>query len=150
MMNPLMLFLKRKRKYVIALSIVLVTALSYSFVEDYYFEVSKNLDIFSTVYRDVNIYYVDSLQPGNLMRKSIDAMLKSLDPYSIYVPESDLEDYRMTHISAEYGGIGALVQDRNGEVEVSQVYEGFPAQKADIRPGDKVIAVNGTSVSSKK
>src|SRR5947207_85113 len=110
-------FLKRKRKFVIALAIVLMAVFSYSFVEDYYFEVSKNLDIFSTVYRDVNIYYVDSLQPGNLMRKSIDAMLKSLDPYSIYVPESDLEDYRMTHISAEYGGIGALVQDRKGEVE---------------------------------
>src|SRR3989442_14658504 len=107
-MNPLVIFLKKRKKYVIALSIVVVTALSYSFVEDYYFEVSKNLDIFSTVYRDVNIYYVDSLQPGSLMKKSIDAMLRTLDPYSIFVPESDLEDYRMTHVSAEYGGIGAL------------------------------------------
>jgi len=149
-MNYILSFLKRKRRYVIALSIVIVTAVSVSFVEDYYFEVSKNLDIFATIYRDINIYYVDSLQPGSLMKKGADAMLKSLDPYSVYIPESDLEDYRMTHISAEYGGIGALVQDRNGEIEISEVYEGFPAQKADIRPGDKIVSVNGTTVNSRK
>jgi carboxyl-terminal processing protease len=126
--------IKRNRKYVIALSIVIVTAVSVSFVEDYYFEVSKNLDIFATIYRDINIYYVDSLQPGSLMKKGADAMLKSLDPYSVYIPESDLEDYRMTHISAEYGGIGALVQDRNGEIEVSEVYEGFPRRRQTFDP----------------
>ena len=148
-MNKFKSFLKRRKKLVIVFSIVAVSLISFSFVEDYYFEVSKNLDIFTTTYRNVNIYYVDSIQPGSLMEKGINSMLKTLDPYTVYIPESDIEDYKMTHISAEYGGIGALVHERNGEIEVSEVYEGFPAQKADIRPGDKIISVNGTSVANK-
>lgn len=141
---------RRAKKIVLVFSIVLVSIASFSFVEDYYFEVSKNLDIFSTLYRDVNIYYVDSLQPGELMKKGADAMLKSLDPYTVYIPESEIEDYRMTHISAEYGGIGALVHERDGQIEISEVYEGFPAQKADIRVGDKIISVNGITTQSRK
>jgi carboxyl-terminal processing protease len=148
-MNSFKSFLKKRKKLVIVFSIVAVSIVSFSFVEDYYFEVSKNLDIFTTTYRNVNIYYVDSIQPGALMEKGINSMLKTLDPYTVYIPESDIEDYKMTHISAEYGGIGALVHERNGEIEVSEVYEGFPAQKNDIRPGDKILAVNGTSVARK-
>jgi len=149
-MTKLKSFLLKRKKLVIVLSIVAVSLISFSFVEDYYFEVSKNLDIFTTTYRNVNIYYVDSIQPGELMEKGINSMLKTLDPYTVYIPESDIEDYKMTHISAEYGGIGALVHERNGEIEVSEVYEGFPAQKNDIRPGDKILSVNGTSVAKKE
>ena len=148
-MNKLKSFIAGRKKLVIILSIVVVSIISFSFVEDYYFEVSKNLDIFTTAYRNVNIYYVDSIQPGELMEKGINSMLKTLDPYTVYIPESDIEDYKMTHISAEYGGIGALVHERNGEIEVSEVYEGFPAQKNDIRPGDKILSVNGISVAKK-
>lgn len=140
----------RTKKLVLVCSIVIVSVASYSFVEDYYFEVSKNLDIFSTLYRDVNIYYVDSVQPGELMKKGADAMLRSLDPYTVYIPESEIEDYRMTHISAEYGGIGALVHERDGQIEISEIYEGFPAQKADVKVGDKIISVNGVTTSSRK
>jgi carboxyl-terminal processing protease len=140
----------RKKKLLIVLAIVGSSFFSLSFVDDYFFEVSKNLDIFTTVFRDVNVYYVDSLQPGDLMKKGIDAMLQSLDPYTVYIPESDIEDYRMTHISAEYGGIGALVHQRNGDIEISDVYEGFPAQKADIHVGDKIISVNGNSTINRK
>ncbi len=149
-MNIIKSFFQRRKKLVIVFSIVAVSLISFSFVEDYYFEVSKNLDIFTTTYRNVNIYYVDSIQPGALMEKGINSMLKTLDPYTVYIPESDIEDYKMTHISAEYGGIGALVHERNGEIEVSEVYEGFPAQRGDIRPGDKILSVNGISVASKE
>ena len=149
-MNKFKNFLQKRKKLVIVFSIVAVSLISYSFVEDYYFEVSKNLDIFTTTYRNVNIYYVDSIQPGALMEKGINAMLRTLDPYTVYIPESDIEDYKMTHISAEYGGIGALVHERNNEIEVSEVYEGFPAQRADIRPGDKIVSVNGVSVANKE
>jgi carboxyl-terminal processing protease len=142
-------YIKTRKKYVIVLTLA-ISLVSFSFTEDYYFEVSKNLDIFTTLFRDVNIYYVDSVQPGELMKTGIDAMMKSLDPYSVYVPESDIEDYRMTHVSAEYGGIGALVHERGDAVEISEVYEGFPAQKGDIRPGDIVLSVNGQSVKGKK
>jgi carboxyl-terminal processing protease len=148
-MKKFLQYIKTRKKYVITLTLA-VSLISFSFTEDYYFEVSKNLDIFTTLFRDVNIYYVDSVQPGELMKTGIDAMMKSLDPYSVYVPESDIEDYRMTHVSAEYGGIGALVHERGGDVEISEVYEGFPAQKGDIRPGDVVLSVNGQSVKGKK
>src|SRR5436190_18703896 len=117
-MNRYNSFLNKYGKVVIVLSIAAMSLVTYSFVEDYYFEVSKNLDIFTTLFRDVNMYYVDSLQPGDLMYKGISGMLRSLDPYTVYIPESDIEDYRMTHVSAEYGGIGALVHERNGEVEI--------------------------------
>ena len=140
----------RKKKLLIILTIACSSLISLSFVEDYYFEVSKNLDIFTTVFRDVNVYYVDSLQPGELMKKGIDAMLRSLDPYTVYIPESDIEDYKMTHISSEYGGIGALVHQRNGDIEISDVYDGFPAQKSDVRIGDKILSVNGNSTFNRR
>ena len=139
-----------RKKTAVVVAVSVVSFASYSFVDDYYFEVGKNLDIFTTVFRDVNIYYVDSVQPGELMKKGIDAMLGSLDPYTNYIPESEIEDYKMTHISAEYGGIGALVHQRNGEIEISEVYEGFPAQKADVRIGDKIISVNGNTSSGRQ
>jgi carboxyl-terminal processing protease len=142
--------LHKPKKLFLVLSIVAGSFISLAFVEDYYFEVSKNLDIFTMVFRDINVYYVDSLQPGDLMKKGIDAMLKTLDPYTVFIPESDIEDYKMTHISAEYGGIGALVHQRNGEIEISEIYEGFPAQKNDVRVGDKIISVNGNATNSRK
>ena len=77
-------------------------------------------------------------------------MLKTIDPYTNFYPESEIEDYRMTHISAEYGGIGALVHERDGQIEISEIYEGFPAQKADVKVGDKIISVNGVTTSSRK
>lgn len=143
-------WISRQKKLLIVLAIAGCSLISLGFVEDYYFEVSKNLDIFTTVFRDVNVYYVDSLQPGDLMKKGIDAMLRTLDPYTIYIPESDIEDYRMTHISAEYGGIGALVHQRNGDIEISEIYDGFPAQKSDVRVGDKIVSVNGNSTENRK
>ena len=143
-------FILKQKKKLIILSIAVGSIISFSFVEEYYFEVSKNLDIFTTLFRDVNVYYVDSVQPGELMKKGIDAMLNTLDPYTVYIPESEIEDYKMTHISAEYGGIGALVHQRNGDIEISEIYEGFPAQKADVRVGDKIISVNGNTTSGRQ
>ncbi|MBK6987049.1 MAG: S41 family peptidase [Bacteroidetes bacterium] len=145
MLGKVKAWIGRRKKLIIVTAIAGGSFLSYSFVEDYYFEVGKNLDIYTTLFRDVNIYYVDSIQPGELMKKGIDAMLGTLDPYTVYIPESEIEDYKMTHISAEYGGIGALVHQRNGEIEISEVYEGFPAQKSDVRIGDKIMSVNGNT-----
>jgi carboxyl-terminal processing protease len=122
--------------------------ISYSFV-DSYFEVSKNLDIFATLFRELNIYYVDETNPGDLMKKGIDDMLESLDPYTNYIPESEIEDYRyMT--TGSYGGIGALVRQVGNDVVISEPYEGFPAQKADLRAGDKILKVNDIDVKGKK
>jgi carboxyl-terminal processing protease len=149
-MQRLKNFIKRRKKSVIVFSIAIASLTTVGFVEDYYFEVSKNLDIFTTLFRDVNMYYVDSIQPGSLMKAGIDGMLRNLDPYTIFIPESDLEDYKMTHISAEYGGIGALVHQRDGEIQISELYEGFPAQKADVKVGDKILSVNGIPTKGKR
>ena len=91
---------------IIVLAFVLLGLTTQSFTDNY-FEIAKNLDIFATLFREVNTYYVDETKPGDLVKKGIDAMLESLDPYTNYIPESEIEDYRyMT--TGKYGGIGAV------------------------------------------
>jgi carboxyl-terminal processing protease len=138
--------LKKKTILIIAFTAV-VSVFSFSFVDDF-FEISKNLDIFSSVYREVNIYYVDSVEPGKLMKKSIDAMLEDLDPYTNYIPESDIEDYRFM-TTGQYGGIGALIRKSGDYVSISEPYEGYPAHKADLRAGDEILEVDGKSMKGK-
>lgn len=141
-------FFKKFKLLFIALLISGYAIVSYSFV-DSYFEVSKNLDIFATLFRELNIYYVDETNPGDLMKKGIDDMLASLDPYTNYIPESEIEDYRyMT--TGQYGGIGALIRQDGDYVVISEPYEGFPAQKADLRAGDKILKINDTEAKGKK
>jgi carboxyl-terminal processing protease len=141
-------FIKRFKVLLITGMIGGYALLSYSFV-DSYFEVSKNLDIFATLFRELNIYYVDETNPGDLMKKGIDDMLESLDPYTNFIPESEIEDYRyMT--TGQYGGIGALVRQQGDYVVISEPYEGFPAQKADLRAGDKILKVNDVDAKGKK
>lgn len=134
-----------KRFWVVPLFVF--SLLSFAFVvDDDFFEMSKQLDIFSTLFKELDIYYVDETNPEKLTRKAIDAMLESLDPYTEFYPESELENYKMQYISTEYAGVGALVQNRDGKIIVSEPYEGFPAQKADIRAGDVIISVDGKLV----
>ena len=141
-------FLKKFKLLFIVTIIGGYALISYCFVDNY-FEVSKNLDIFATLFRELNIYYVDETNPGDLMKKGIDNMLESLDPYTNFIPESEIEDYRyMT--TGSYGGIGALVRQMGDYVVISEPYEGFPAQKADLRAGDKILKVNDIDVKGKK
>ena len=115
---------------------------------DEYFEISKNLTIFSEVYKNINLNFVDETNPGELMKIGIDAMLRSLDPYTNYIPESNIEDYRMMQ-SGQYGGIGSLIQQRDEYILITNPYENFPAQKAGLRAGDKIIKIDGNSVKGK-
>lgn len=141
-------FFKKFKIAFLTLAIAGYGMISYSFVDNY-FEVSKNLDIFATLFRELNIYYVDETNPGDLMKKGIDDMLESLDPYTNFIPESEIEDYRyMT--TGQYGGIGALVRQQGEYVVISEPYEGFPAQKADLRAGDRILKVNDIDVKGKK
>ena len=113
---------------------------------DSYFEISKNLEIFTELYKELNIYYVDDTQPGKLMKTGIDAMLNSLDPYTQYIPESDMEDYRFM-TTGQYGGVGALIKRQNDRVFVSDPYEGYPAMKAGIWAGDEIVEVDGRKIA---
>jgi carboxyl-terminal processing protease len=121
--------------------------LSYSFTDNY-FEISKNLDIFSTTLRELDLYYVDSIDPGQLVKTGIDAMLESLDPYTDYIPESEIEDYRFM-TTGEYGGIGALMQRDSNYLEIAEPYEGSPAAKAGLIAGDRIVSVDGMSMIGK-
>jgi len=138
---------RRIRLLVAATIIGSVSLLTFGFKDDF-FEVSKNLDIFATLFREVNLYYVDEVQPGQLMKTGIDAMLESLDPYTNYIPEDDIEDARFM-TTGQYGGIGALIRQRDGLVVISEPYENSPAAKADLRAGDVVLEVEGRSTKGK-
>jgi carboxyl-terminal processing protease len=136
------------KKYLIILSLCLASFFAFNFSQDY-FEVSKNLDIFNTLYRELNIAYVDETKPGQLMKTGIEAMLASLDPYTNYYTENDVEDYKyMT--TGEYGGIGAIIQDINNKITITEPYENFSAFNAGLRAGDEIIEVNGQNVTGKK
>jgi len=115
---------------------------------DNFFEVSKNLEIFATLYKELNIYYVDETQPGDLMKTGIDAMLESLDPYTNYITESNIEDYRFM-TTGQYGGIGSLIRSIDGSIYISEPYENSPAQKSGLRAGDKILMIDGVPIGDK-
>lgn len=115
-------------------------------VRENYFEISKQLEILNSVFRELNIYYVDELQPGALMDVAIEGMVNSLDPYTVYYPESKVEDLRFI-TTGEYGGVGATIQDMQGEVTIVDVYPGFPAAEAGLRIGDVIVSVGGKKVA---
>lgn len=112
------------------------------------FEIGKNLDIFTQLYKEVNKTYVEGTQPGDLMKTGIDAMLESLDPYTVYYPESDIENYKLM-TTGQYGGIGARIRRIDDFVVVGEPYKGFPAHKAGLKAGDVILKVDGNSVKGK-
>ena len=139
-----------KRKYqliILVLTIALSSYISLSY-SDNYFETSKNIDIFTSIYKELNTFYVDETDPGILMQEAIDAMLKSLDPYTQYIPESEIEDFKL-QTTGQYGGIGAMITKVGEYVVISEPYEGFPAQKAGLLPGDQILEINGVSAKGK-
>ena len=112
------------------------------------FEISKNLEIFADVYKNLHLNYVDDLETGKLMKTAIDAMLGSLDPYTNYIPESDIEDVKL-QIYGQYGGIGSVVSQRGDYVIIAEPYEGLPAVKAGLKAGDKILEINGETAKGK-
>lgn len=135
-------------KAALALSMLVIMALSiWGFKTDQKnFEISKNLDIFYTLFRELNLFYVDDIKPEKLIRTGIDDMLESLDPYTTYIPEEDMDDFKFM-TTGEYGGIGALISKRGDKIVVAEPYEGFPAQKSGLKAGDIFVELDGKSVN---
>ncbi len=134
-------------KAALAVSFVVIIGLSFwGFKSDQKnFEISKNLDIFYTLVRELNLFYVDEVKPDKLIKKGIDDMLETLDPYTVYIPESEMDDFKFM-TTGEYAGIGAMISKRGNQIIVAEPYEGFPAQVNGLRAGDIFIEVDGKPV----
>lgn len=115
---------------------------------DSLFEVSKNLDIYATLFRELNTYYVDPIEPGRLVKTGLDAMLADLDPYTNYITESDAEEYEF-QTTGKYGGVGASLRTESDDILVGEIYEGSPAQKAGLHPGDIIQTIDNQVVKGK-
>ena len=138
----------KKVKLIIISSLIIITPiLSVSFDNDN-FEIAKNLDIYYTLFRELNLYYVDEIDPGEIIKTSIDEMLKSLDPYTIFIPESKIEDFKFM-TTGQYGGVGAMIRKSGDYVVIAEPYENSPIHKAGIEAGDIIIKIEGKSTKGK-
>jgi carboxyl-terminal processing protease len=136
------------RKLLIVFALVIVAGLSAGFFinqETRDFRIAKNLDIFFSLFRELNAFYVDEVNPDKIIKSGIDNMLKTLDPYTVYYPESDIDEFTFM-TTGKYGGIGSVVRNSGDYVVIADVYKGFPADQSGIKPGDILKKVDGASL----
>ena len=140
------------RKHLFLLTIItffLFLAFKTAEQDDRYFQIVKSLDVFTTLFKEVNAYYVEEINPTELIKIGIDAMLSSLDPYTDYIPEDDIEDYR-TMTTGEYGGIGAIIEKKGGVNTVVMPYKNAPAIRSGLLIGDQILKINNVELKGKK
>ena len=136
-----------KKKTIVVLALLFLGFGVFSFTERY-FSITKELDVFTNLFRQVNQLYVDETNPGKMMKDALDEMLAQLDPYTNYIPESEIEDYRFM-TTGQYGGVGSLVRKKGDYVVITEPYEGFPAQLAGLKAGDLILEIDGKNVKNK-
>jgi carboxyl-terminal processing protease len=140
----------KKGKVAIVCTIFLVASISVAFLatqESRDFRIGKNLDIFYSLFRELNTFYVDDINPDKIIKTGIDNMLKTLDPYTVYFPETEADEFSIL-TTGKYGGIGCLVRNAADYAIITDVYKGFPADLAGIKPGDIVKKVDGVNLKS--
>src|ERR1035437_11183843 len=136
----------KKISYLIVLFFCISTAVTNAQQPDQRsFRISKNLSIFNSVFRELDMFYVDSLSYDKMMKQSIDQMLEKLDPYTVYLPEEETDDLTFM-TTGEYAGIGAVIAKKGDLICISEPYEGMPAQRNGLRAGDVLIQVDGEDV----
>lgn len=140
--------MRTKLKILLPVFFIVLIAVAARPVTDRYFEILKNLDIFATLFKEVNTHYVDEINPTTLMKAGIDDMLETLDPYTNYIAADDIESYRIM-TTGEYSGIGAVVERMDGVSTVVIPYEGFAAHEAGLKAGDQIHAINGITLEGK-
>jgi carboxyl-terminal processing protease len=136
----------KKRLIVFFCVVVAIFGISFTPPADRYFEIAKNLDIFATLFKEVNALYVDEVNPNKLVRTGIDAMLASLDPYTNYIPEDEVEDYRTIN-TGQYGGIGAITREIEKRTIVTMIIDGYGAQKGGLQIGDEILKIDGVELA---
>ena len=140
--------IKDGRKKLIVAGLIAVFAFSFFAFSDKDFKIAKNLDIFVTLFREIDLYYVDEKDPEDLINSSINGILEVLDPYTTYIPESDMDELKFM-TTGQYGGIGALIRKAGNYTIISEPYEGFPAQISGLIAGDTLLAIDGISTKGK-
>ncbi|WKZ59145.1 MAG: S41 family peptidase [Cyclobacteriaceae bacterium] len=140
--------MQKRIRWVAGIGIIAICLVAFKQPAENYFEIAKSLDIFATLFKEVNTYYVDEVDPKKLIRHGIDGMLESLDPYTDFIPEEELENFRIT-TTGQYAGIGALIGIINNKIIITHPYKNFPAFKSGLKVGDELIAVNGINVQGK-
>jgi carboxyl-terminal processing protease len=136
-----------KGKWKIAfVSVAVVALLAASSPAERYFEIAKNLDIFASLFKEVNALYVDDVNPNKLMRTGMDAMLASLDPYTNYISEDEVENFR-TMNTGQYGGIGAVTHHMGTRTVVTMIMRGYAAERGGLKIGDEVLKINQVDLS---
>ena len=136
----------KKKIFWFASLIALIAALSFTAPAERYFEIAKNLDIFATLFKEVNALYVEEVNPNKLVRTGIDAMLGSLDPYTNYIPEDEVEDFRTVN-TGQYGGIGAITREIGKRTVVTMLMEGYGAQRGGLKIGDEIIKIDDINLA---
>ncbi len=139
---------KKYRSLVLILGLIFAMTIPMAYTPSSYFEVTKNLEIYISLFKELNSYYVDDTEPSTLIKNSIDHMLKSLDPYTTYISESDIENYRL-QTTGKYGGIGALIRTSGDYVIIAEPYKDYPADKAKLIAGDKILEIDDKSAIGK-
>ena len=127
--------------------VILLVLISTTAYKNDYFEIAKQLDIFTTLFKEVNMNYVDKTNPADLMQGSVNQMLKELDPYTTYMNEQDIEKARI-YQSGAYVGIGATINTSKNKLVIVEVYKGLPADRVGLKAGDEIIEIDGVEVSS--
>jgi carboxyl-terminal processing protease len=142
-------WLNKKRTGVIVFALVAVFSVGFIALKDKEFEIVKNLEIFTSLFNELDRYYVDETKPDELIESAIQGMLEELDPYTSYIPEKDMEDFNFM-LTQEYGGIGALIRKSGEFAMVVEPYENFPAQLSGLKAGDTILKINGVSTHGKE
>lgn len=137
---------KNRRNLYLGGLLIILLSVGFTTIRNKDIELVKSLDIYYTLFRELNMFYVDETNPEELVTTSINSMLSSLDPYTVYIPEANMDDFKF-QTTGEYGGIGSLIRRSESQVIIAEPYEGFPAAKAGIRTGDVLLKVDGKPTS---